>query len=160
MRFKGPRIGSVRERWTAQGLIGNECVRLLDAGERLSLEVVDSLRMNSYERFLLTPLYSDEALIAHTLYAVRHCEMKVPPDTYNEAVWSMFAPYLADRLAGANADLRRLQETRALEVSAARAAERARILAAIAKWGAGSSVQTRAAAQAVVDLILNLGDPE
>lgn len=62
-------------------------------------EEYEFMRMNSYEREVLVPRLSDEALIVAVEQCLKNCgRVRTPAVTYNDAMVALYGPELLRRL--------------------------------------------------------------
>jgi hypothetical protein len=68
----------------------------------IDLPEYKEMRMNSYERLYLTPLYTNDTLIYMTMYAIQNSRRYdgVIPGTYDEVLIHVYAKELCLRLEG------------------------------------------------------------
>jgi hypothetical protein len=74
---------------------------VIDNGRPIDIPYYDAMfhvidGLNSYERYLLRPLFDRELLIRETEYCLNQCsvERRIPPSTYDDCVLHELVPLL------------------------------------------------------------------
>lgn len=82
------------------GKIDADVLAMVESGKTITRAEWESMRINSWERWVLTPFLSDEAFIAHTERVLDQIPRRPwsPPVAYDDVAAQLLLPAALDRL--------------------------------------------------------------